>query len=128
MHIKIQSIDTAKNGISITFHCAVGIGKGFFYGNLPDAGETRVVEIKIPDRLILGKNIRVDNGFVSSAIRLIGESVEIKANVLDVWDRGSASLKIGDDVIMIEYEGNHLGKGEKVIVQPERIELYDANV
>ena len=95
---------------------------------MPDAGETRVVEIKIPDRLILGKNIRVDNGFVSSAIRLIGESVEIKANVLDVWDRGSASLKIGDDVIMIEYEGNHLGKGEKVIVQPERIELYDANV
>lgn len=111
-----------KNIVIFSTEC--GDAKAFWNGDMPIINKKYDVEIEIPGILIWGKNIkrtkedRYTIGIKDNLLYILGrlESVE---------DDGYTIIRLGENIVPLEVEGNPPPIGAFVKVETNEITLYN---
>ena len=127
MRITITSIAKGTDGHIVDFVSPYGNGRGRWIVGLPVVEHEYDVEFDFDDSLIVGENLRVTDANVPQVHFSLNQTTFI-AKVEDVFDNDTASLRLGDSLILVEYEGAFPDAGTWVEITPARIELADTHV
>ena len=104
-----------------------GMLSGFWNGDIPKLNEEYEVELEVDDTLKwTGEIIKVDADIFDCSIK--DNLVHIIGCVEVVEDDGYTVIRIGDNVLTIDTEGEPFEVGEYVKVIIQRLEFYDVAV
>jgi len=94
---------------------------------VPRVGQEYLVEFDFNQPLRVGVNTKVTH-VEASRIHNSEHQITLVARVEDVFNDNTASLRLGDSLILAEYEGAFPIVGTYVEVSVPQIDLFDTNV
>lgn len=127
MRITVTSITNSTNGLLVEFLSQYGTGQGHWTEGLPNVDQEYDVEIDLDDPLKFGENIKRSDDEVPR-IYCLEQQTSFIAKIENVLDDDTVSLRLGDSLILAEYEGAFPNVGTWVEITPKRVELADTRV
>jgi hypothetical protein len=127
VHITITSVTNTDSSSIIEYICQYGTGRGAWTIGLPQIGQEYDVELDFDQPLHVGVNIRLAD---DDAPRICSSEYDITfvARIENIFDEDTASLRLGDSLILVDYEGVFPTIGTWVEVKLPQIELYDTGI
>lgn len=122
MRVKILSTD----GLSVRFDSAYGEGFGRWMEGVPVVGNEYHVEFDIDSPLRIGENLRITKE-EKARININQKDLIIVAKVDNAFDDGSASLRMGDSLLLVEYESSFPSVGSWIEISISEIDIVDTN-
>ncbi|OJW19950.1 MAG: hypothetical protein BGO49_10500 [Planctomycetales bacterium 71-10] len=124
MHVTVTSSDATPTGPIVEFTCRYGAGRGVWAVGVPEPGREYDVELDLRRPLRFDVDAKTTDE-ETPRILALKDRVVLVASVEDVFDDQTASLRIGDSLLLVECEGTCPAVGSWVEVSIRRLELYD---
>jgi hypothetical protein len=127
MHITVTLVANTASSPVIEFNCRYGVGRGTWTVGVPRLDQEYDVEFDFDQPLRFGVNTKVTNDKVS---RIYNSEHQITfiAKIEDVFENDTASLRFGDSLILVDYEGVFPAIGTWVEVTLPQIEISDTGI
>jgi hypothetical protein len=125
MKIHIQDLDDTN--YSVRFDSEVGTAQAKWMGDLPDVGSDYYVEIAINNCLVWGDDIIVTE-FLPHRITQSEAGIALEATIESIDSDGSAVLRLGTTLVLIETEGTPPPIGTAVQVRLGELLLSDMGI
>jgi hypothetical protein len=124
MKVLITNLQCINERRLVEFECEYGMGFGNWLSVAPQTGNEYEVELDCDDVLQIGENTQLSNEkqFAMGATKL---GTSFTATVEDVYDNGTASLRFGGGIMIIEFEGDFPATGTWLDVSTSRLGLND---
>jgi hypothetical protein len=127
MRAKITKIFIENdNGVDIEFSTELGNCKGVWVGVKPIVGGIYEIEIEIPYTLKWGHDILLTQNKIFQM--KINENNISLIGILESIEENFSSLKLGNDIVLLETEGNPFEEKKFVELLADRLLLYDVNI
>lgn len=127
MHVTVTSSNPTPTGSIVEFTCRYGTGRGVWKVGVPEPGREYVVELDVGRPLRLGVDARA-TAEDAPHIRVMDDGVALFARVEEVFDDQTVSLRLGDSLILTEYEGASPTAGSWLEVSAPQVELFDTGM
>lgn len=127
MHVTVTSVAMADSRPSIGFLCRYGVGRGIWTVGVPRLDQEYDVEIDIDQSICVGLNTKVTRD-ETPRINSSEHQVAIIAKIENVFENHTVSLRFGDSLILVEYEGVLPTNGTWVEVTVPQIEISDTGI
>lgn len=127
MQLNITSVTDATPVSIVEFTCPYGAGRGRWATGVPKLGQEYDVELDFNDPLRIGVNVEVTDNEIPS-IRNSDHQITIVAKVEDLFDDHTGSLRLGESLILVEFEGVLPVVETWVEIRLPEIELFDTGI
>ncbi|OPA88558.1 hypothetical protein BFW86_16055 [Pseudomonas fluorescens] len=127
MKIRVTEAFIDKDTMHVKFQSSVGNATASWSGSAPKINEILDVEIDLDDIFSWGKNIRPAIA-KTPHITVINGVTLVTAELIQGKDKECAALKLGDSVILIEFDEAPAENSGFVEVSTTKIQLYPTNI
>lgn len=127
MQVYISSV-IDNDPIIVQFACDIGFGSGRWVGNCPREHRRYSVELEIDQTLRVGTDLRPALR-MSPSIESTASGIALTGRVTHVFDNNTASLCVGDAVLLFDYEGEAFFTVDSWIeIIAKSLALFDSNL
>jgi len=127
MHVTVTSVANTDSSPVTEFICRYGAGRGIWTVGVPRPGQEYDVEFDLDQPIRVGLNTKVTKDEVSR-INNCEHQIMLIAKIEDVFENNTASLRFGDSLILVDYEGVLPSIGTWVEVTMPQIEISDTGI
>jgi hypothetical protein len=127
MHVTVKSVANTDSGPVTEFICQYAAGRRTWTVGVPRPNREYDVEFDLVQPLHVGINTKVTNDEVSR-IYNSERQITLTARIEDVFENNTASLRFGDSLILVDYEGVFPAIGTWVEVTLSQIEISDTGI
>ena len=124
MRITVTSVAINGPCLYVEFTCNQGTSQGTWKTGVPRLGQTYDVELNFQQPLEMGENLRAAAD-ESPRVSRSADGITLVARVEDIFEEGTASLRLGEALILIEYQGEFPAPGTWVEISLPELELWD---
>jgi len=124
MHITVTSLALNRPNMTVEFSCLQGTGRGTWKTGVPRLGQEYDVELDLQQPLLMEMNAQPARK-ESPRVSMSEHEVTLVARVEEVFEEGNASLRLGDALILAEYQGEFPAPGTWVEITLPELVLFD---
>ena len=127
MHITVTSVANTDSSPVTGFICRYGVGRGIWTVGVPRPDQEYDVEFDLDQPIRFGLNTKVTKNEVPR-IYNSEHQITLIAKIEDVFENNTASLRFGDSLILVDYEGVFSTIGTWVEVTLPQIKISDTGI